>query len=294
MTSVPRTIVRGVVLLIFPSLVALSNGCHVKRESPPERTSSGKVETGSGSRVDNGEEAIRRVIEVVGVPAHLAQRASAELVTLTDDNTPFLSEQIVGRPLWQVVINNWKVELPSAASGFEDSFDRTFDVLVDAANGQILKIASRWPEGVPEISPEPPAWSAEDQMQRTGFEKYHGFPQDDPSLTFLEALDVVFREGVGSPFSAKQITAHYVVRSHMRREPKPVWAITLRGIPPLVAAFPGVPEDARNHLRNIVDASTGEWISADTSPQPISSAASPLLPPHSTQPTSRPRPGSPR
>lgn len=278
MKCLPKQIVWFV--LIASLLTGLAIGAAIRaglnENGSTQRGKRADIRSRSDWRVQNQEQAIRRVIEVVGVPAHLARRASAELVTLTDDHTPFLSERIVGRPLWQVVINNWKVELPSAASGFEDSFDRTFDVLVDAANGQILKIASRWPEGVPEISPEPPAWSAQEQMQRSGFEKYHGFPQDDPSLTFLEALDVVLREGVGSPFSAKQITAHYVVRSHMRSEPKPVWAITLRGIPPIHAAFPGVPEDARNHLRNIVDARTGEWISAGTSPQPIPSAASPV------------------
>ena len=184
------------------------------------------------SHIHNQAQAVAQVLETLGAPKHLRSETTAKLVTLAEDNTPFLSEQIVGRQLWHVIIKKWKLRLDSAIPGFEDSYERTFDVLLDLENGNILKIVSRWPEGIAQIAPEPPAWSAEEQMRASGLEKYHSFPESPPLITFLQALDIILTEGVGSPLVAKQIVAQYVVRSSMGRKPKRVWAITLRGIPP--------------------------------------------------------------
>ena len=235
-----------------------------------ERAPSAETESHSDWIVHNQAQAVAQVFETLGAPEHLRSETTAKLVTLAEDNTPFLSEQIVGRQVWHVIIRKWKLRLDSAMPGFEDSYERTFDVLLDPEDGNILKIVSRWPEGIAEIAPEPSASSAELQMRGAGLEKYHSFPKTKPSISFLQALDVTLKEGFGNPLQAKQIVAHYVVRSSMERKPKRVWAITLRGITPFRAAYPGVAEDARNHMRNIIDATTGKWISANTSPQPES------------------------
>ena len=180
-----------------------------------------------------------------------------------------MSGQIVDRPIWHVVIADWKLQLKSAPADAVDRYTRTFDILLEPKDGKLLKILSRWPKGAPPIAPQPAADSAAVQMKNAGLERYHAFPKTEPSISFLEALDVVLNDGGrGNPLVAKQILAHYVVRSAMGREPKAVWAITLRGIPPFRAAYPGVPVDARNHVRHIVDAKTGKWLSAGTSPQP--------------------------
>lgn len=219
-------------------------------------------------RISDAEEALTQARQILGLPDKMPPGSSATLVTLAEDTTPFLSEKLVGRPIWQVVLADWPLELPSAAEGAQDRFPRTFDVFVDPKDGSLLKLASRWPEGVPAIAPEPEAAFAEEQMGRAGLERYHGFPESKPAVDFIQALDVVYKQGVGNPLEAKQIIAHCVERSAMGKKPRAVWAITLRGIPPLRAAYPGVPVDARNHIRNIVDANTGEWLCAGTSPQP--------------------------
>ncbi len=221
------------------------------------------------------EQATSRVRRILGLPDRSPLKLTAGLVTLKEDNTPFLNGQIVDRPIWQVVIADWKLQLKSAPADAVDCYARTFDALLDPKDGKLLKILSRWPKGVPPIAPQPPADSAETQMNNAGLEKYHAFPETEPLISFLEALDVVLKDGgLGNPLVAKQILAHYVVRSAMGREPKAVWAITLRGIPPFRAAYPGVPVDARNHARHIVDAKTGKWICAGTSPQPQTSEES--------------------
>lgn len=216
---------------------------------------------------DDGE-AIAQARQILGLSEKSSARVSATLVTLAEDNTPFLNEKLVGRPIWQVVITDWRLELASAPQEARDSFGRTFDVFLDPPNGALLKLASRWPDGVPVIAPEPPAAFAAEQMKRAGLERYHGFVSPAPPVDFVRALDVVYKDGVGDPLVAKQIVAHCIMRSAMEQKPRAVWAITLRGIAPLKAAYPGVPIDARNHIRNIVDAKTGKWLSAGTSPQP--------------------------
>ena len=283
-----------VVTIFFIALgISAAIGPRLYQQNSNEQSKGAEIKSRATWRVENEQQAIAQVIEIAGVPEDLRSGMSGNLVTLAEDNTPFLSEQIIGRPLWQVVIQKWRLHLDSAIPGFEDRYERTFDVLVDPINGNILKIASRWPEGIPQMAPEPPAWSAQEQMGRSGLEKYHSFPQERAAITFLKALDIVLSEGVGSPLVAKQILGQYVVQSKMQGEPRPVWAITLRGIRILRSPPPPPPGAARserlyvlNRMRNIVHAQTGQWLSAGISPQPILGASS-------TRPNQPPPPPSP-
>ena len=257
--------------LIASLLAGLAIGAAIRaglnEKGSTEQSERADIRIRSDWRVQNQEQAIRQVVEVVGVPEDLLPGITAQLVTVAEDDTPFLSQQIAGRPLWQVVINKWRLHLDSAIPGFEDRYERTFDVLVDPVNGNILKITSDWPEGIPRMAPEPSAWAAEEKMGRSGLEKYHSFPDAKPLISFLEALNVLQREGVGSPLVAKQIIGHYVVQSRMAREPKPVWAITLRGIEmPWHGGPRGTPPTVLTRMRNIVHAETGEWLSASNQP----------------------------
>lgn len=214
------------------------------------------------------DQAIAKAREILGMADHMGLPSRAEIVILAEDNTPFLSEQIIARPVWHVVISNWNLELKSAAPDVKDSYTRTFDAFVDPLNGRLLKVVSRWPEGVPRIPPEPGAGSYTKQMRRSGLERYHALPEEDPPISFLDALDGIFKGG-RNPLLAEQIVGQYVIASAMERTPKPVWVITLRGNRPLwESAFPGAGVDGRNHLRHIVDPQTGKWICASSTPQP--------------------------
>ncbi len=59
--------------------------------------------------------------------------------------------------------------------------------------------------------------------------------------------------------------------SKMDSAPRAVWAITLRGLPPIPAHGFGaesVPVWQRNHMRNVVDAVTGQFLFATNIPTP--------------------------
>jgi len=195
-------------------------------------------------------------------------------INVYKDNTPFIHDHIQGK-LWLVEIKNVRLKLKSAIPGYEDKYVRDFEALIDPNTGNFLKITSKYKGFAPEMRPEPNSAVAEKQLIGSR-EKYLGFPQVQPNITFLDALNSVLIKGVGSPFLAKEIDGIYVMHSEMNAEPRPVWVITLRGIPPLELSGPmgATPEEymspvwQMNHIRNIIDANSGEFLSASNIPQP--------------------------
>jgi hypothetical protein len=135
-----------------------SNG----KDSKGKTTSTENDDT-SDWALQNEEHAIAKAREIIGVSERDIRNVTAKLVTLAEheDKTPFLHDQIIGRPIWQIVITKWKLRLTSAGPDEKDLYERTFDIFVDPKNGHLLKILSRWPKGVPPIAPRPPANSAE-------------------------------------------------------------------------------------------------------------------------------------
>jgi hypothetical protein len=195
-------------------------------------------------------------------------------VDVNDDNTPFLNRQINRKKnVWRIEIKNVRLKLKSVWPRYKDKYLRNFEVLVDPNTGHLLRIRSKFDGYDPNMLPEPPAEVAEARIRGGGHEIYHGFPAEPPNISFLEALDAIG----GHPLSAKEIYALYVMESDMNSQPRPVWAITLRGIPPLhtITVPPGVSQDKlppiwqRNHFRYVVNAVTGKVLFATTTPQPM-------------------------
>lgn len=249
----------------LPSVNAQGAECAHENEDGNEQD----LRIGSEWAIRTNDVAITRAYEILGVSDARELKVRATLTTLAEDNTPFLSTQIKGSPIWHVVVDNLMIRLERYA-GEEDRHTRTFDVFLDAAGGQLLKAVSRWPKGIPAIAPEPSSKSAEEQMRRAGEERYHSFPKDGPGITLLEALNAL--NDTENPLVAKQIRAVYVMWSQVGkwRTPRPVWAITLRGIPPISGTNPAIGINLRNHIRYIVDPKTRKWLCASTSPQPDS------------------------
>lgn len=221
-------------------------------------------------QLKNDRDAIDRAMEATQFAQLAGIQSSARLVSATDDNTPFLSKELIGRKVWRVEVDNVSLKLRSAVPGFKDHYLRKFVVILDAATGEVRKVVSKFHGNAPEMRPEPAPARAESQL-RASQEIYHGWPEEPPQISFLEALDAVLSGGIGSPFEAKEIIGVYVLESKMGSEPRPVWAITLRGIPPLQGHGPGadtVPVWQRNHIRNVVDARTGKCLFATNVPQP--------------------------
>lgn len=200
---------------------------------------------------------------------------SFERVDINDDNTPFLHREIIGKKgIWRIEIKNVRLKLKSAPPGFKDKYVRKFQVFVDPNTGHLLKVTSTFDGNDPDMLPEPPAAVAETRMKNSGNEMYHGFPAEAPKLSFLDALDIICSRGYPSPFVAKEIYAVYVIESKMGSRRRPVWAITLRGIPPIAPPRPpGVTKDSpvwqRNHIRVVVNARNGKMLFATSVPQPL-------------------------
>ena len=197
-------------------------------------------------------------------------------IDVNEDNTPFLREKIEGKNnVWLVEINNVKLKLKSAVPGFNDRYTRNFNVLLDPNTGNLLKITSKYEGYDPNMRPEPNAIDAEIQLSRQN-EKYLDFPDMLPNINFLDAIDAVGAKGIGSPFLAKEIYGLYIMHSIDNSEARPVWIITLRGLPPRVRHIPfGLSEEAlppawtRTFIRNVIDAQNGDVLFATTYPYPV-------------------------
>jgi hypothetical protein len=219
--------------------------------------------------VTNEADATARAIRLTQLD-RVSSKISARRVRITQDLIPFLGKQFIGRAAWRVDFEDASLKLDSAIPGFEDQYRRKFSVFLGESNGELLYINSKFRGAAPDMRPEPTGEPAEVQLLSEG-EIYHGLPEVQPKISFLDALDIVLSKGMGSPFLAKEIDGAYVLHSRMASRPKPVWMIMLRGLPPMPArgsAGDKVPVWQRNHMRNVIDAMTGEFMFATNSPQP--------------------------
>jgi hypothetical protein len=200
----------------------------------------------------------------------LSLTSSAMQTVIAESKIPFLQPTLTNRRAWRVEFAGCSLVLPSAAGEFRDREERRFVIRLDAETGQLIDIESHPEGGVEGLRPEPSAESAERQL-RTREEVYVALPADGPKVTFVRALDSVLANGGGSPFLAKEICGVYVMHSKLGSAPRPVWVITLRGIPPLLPKGPGadaVPIWQRNRIRYVVDANTGDCLFATNTPLP--------------------------
>jgi hypothetical protein len=149
---------------------------------------------------------------------------------------------------------------------------KALSVITNPHTQQILKIASAWPKSEAAIAPFPNAAEEEKQLRMKG-EKFIALPAGTPSVDFYTALKKLDLAGPISPKKAKQVMAYYVVHSTIRYSDRAVWIIQTRGIDlegeGYAAQRHGIPVDARNHMRHIIDAVTGDWLFSDTTPQPV-------------------------
>lgn len=220
-------------------------------------------------KIHDAVRATEEVRKLIGAAISPDVRAEASVAVASDDNTPFLSQRIVGKPAWRVELRDWKLQLPEVHADAPHSYNPNWEILLDPNSGQLLRIVSGHPIGDPPIPPEADAKSATEQLETTGNERYHGFPEEPPRISFVDAIRVLILEGE-NPLAARQIKAQYVEWSELGREHHSVWAITLRGIRFAMAERRGGPREAIYSIRHIVDAKTGKWLGATNSPAPTS------------------------
>jgi hypothetical protein len=223
-------------------------------------------------QLSNQSSAVERAIALTGLNI-VSGQVSAQLATINDTNTPFLAAQLKNRAGWCVEFDaaSFTGKLKSSQAGYRDPFEaqRKFVVSIDSKTGQLLSIKSQFKGEDGGLEPEPDTKTAESQL-KAGGEVYSGFPTVDPKITFLEAVDAVLAQGIGSPFVAKEVNGLYVMDSRVGSPPRPVWIITLRGLPPRPSHWSK--ENANTQvqsttMRNVVDAKTGKCLFATNFPR---------------------------
>jgi hypothetical protein len=200
----------------------------------------------------SGADAIAKANALTGLD-RLAGKPAVASVRVSKDVTPFLGQSNTGK-------SAWRLEYPAKAP-----FQSKFVVFLDAASGRLLYISAT----VDERRDPMPSYSEATRILRSQEEIYAGYPDQDPTVDFLSALESIARNGFGTPEHASEIHGAYVLDSQRGAPSRRVWAITLRGLPPIAAHGPGakdVPKAQRTHMRNLVDASTGKVLEAGNSP----------------------------
>jgi hypothetical protein len=214
--------------------------------------------TSSGGMADSARTAVASARQELGLLSE--GHAAGVPVRLDAATLPFLAAQLQGRSAWRVDIAQprWpSLDLPSV---------RALSVLLAPGDAAVVRVSSAWPDHEPPIAPYPPISVEERQLAAQG-ERFIRAPSRPARVSLARALAVIAANG-GDLAHTRQILAYHVIHQTLLYRDREVWIVQLRGISPFAAAGLGVPEDARNHLRHIVDAQTGEWLGADTLPQP--------------------------
>ncbi len=148
---------------------------------------------------------------------------------------------------------------------------KTLDTVTNPSTQIVYKISSPWAAGAPPIAPFPSADEEERQLRNLG-ERFVALPDAEPAIDFYTALKSIAATAPVVPQNAAQLIAYLVTHHTRKYDPRLVWIIQTRGVAWAAegyAAMGNVPVDARNHLRHIIDATTGEWLYSDTAPQPV-------------------------
>jgi len=236
--------------------------------------------------LDNAQ-AIQKALTVTGLAGMEQVQIAAKQENLQEaDKLPFLN--MAGDCLWRVSLLDIKPIVRKPAKGKEWGRPwyredggapveleqvHSLDVLINKASGKIIKVSS------PFVSGYPSKFSDEESLRAEG-KQYVGLPDVPPKISLMEALQATF-EGLGDTPAAKQIEASYVLyttdipSSSCHDSPCPVWAIILKGVPPLMWSItPVAPgEDGKPagpppylNMRHLVNAVTGEWMGASSIP----------------------------
>ena len=229
---------------------------------------SSSVTTAAGVKRYTADEAVKLATSCLGLPEVPKENVKVSSVRLSNQCLPFLADSLAGRETYCIEFSDicWRLSANSRSPINRNI--RHLKVFMAPDTGLVLKATSSWPEDAEPIPDHPPCAEEERQMSAAGL-CYVSLPMDSPKVSLIKALEVC------RPWDEDvvQIHACYVLESTVQYSARPVWVVHLRGFP----AFTGsglssqsrVPEHARNHLRNVVDAKTGEWLGADTTPQPV-------------------------
>lgn len=210
--------------------------------------------------VMSGEAAIIRTLETLGLSEEeLSVRV--DRVKIKGRLVPFVGQD-AEQAYRRVRIDNVQIKGRDHDRMLTNPHIRSFTVFLNPDSGQVMKVVSNRAEQC-QARPFPSVESEERQMRQIE-QTFTGVPAARPGVPLMQAIQNA--QGWGT---ATQIIAYYVLEewSTPKRAARPVWVVHARGIPPF-RRKPNIPVDAVNHMRTILNAETGEFISADTVPQP--------------------------
>jgi hypothetical protein len=227
-----------------------------------------KVKTMVQKNELNSAMKIVRVSEQLTGLGDFAEEMAVGKVIISNSPVPFLFKKVEQKKGWYIDYKGVSLAHAHDQSDGKTKYVHDFKVLLND-NGCLISVISVFSGNDPDMKPIPSAKSAQEQMQNEE-EIYIDFVNKCPSTSFVNALEIINIKGMGDPYAAKEIFAVLVLHATMDSKPREVWSITLRGIPPLNArgaAAASIPVWQRNHMRNVIDAETGEFLFATNSPQ---------------------------
>ena len=213
------------------------------------------------------EQAVAAAAADIGLKMYDARSVVVSKAAFGDESVPFLRESLKGKSVYRVVFKN--IELAEASGNDEafNSFIQTLVAFVSIETGRVVKVSSAWPVKCDRIADVPTC--AEEERQLGDSERYVKLAEKPPRTTLVKAITE------SRPWSQNvmQIHAYHVLHTCNGHKNRPVWIVQIRGveaIPTRARIDPNreMPDDAFNHLRNVIDSDTGEWLWADTIPQP--------------------------
>jgi len=207
-------------------------------------------------------EITERISRLTGLNA-IFEIESIDEIPANSANTPFLSKSLTGNAI-KVTFQQGALKLKSALPGAADKYERQFVVTLDATAKHLLSVFSPSMIKNPDIHRES-VEEAEKLLRQQG-ETYSAWPESDPKVSFLEALEIIQKDGVSQPLLSQEIEGFYVMHSEIGLPTSPQWIITLRGGPPHPRMPKSIPLWQRNHSREFVDAMAGKWLSAASYP----------------------------
>lgn len=146
-----------------------------------------------------------------------------------------------------------------------------FSATCDPADGAVLRVVLARDAAPEQVTLRYPADTVY-QLWKNNFEAWHAPLTQPPPVTLAQALAVVEKE-----FGAIQcalIVAHPVRWSEGGNEPRPAWSIDLRQM--VSSATADMPVRDGSHLRHIVFADTGQWVTAINTPHDLSVVVPPV------------------
>jgi hypothetical protein len=221
-----------------------------------------------------------KAIAVLGESMQGCERIACDLGSVSEDRTPYLNQQIEGKPIWSIVFRTPDNAVPGAPAPSQ----WRIEVLLDAQSGSLRRVVG-WkcdgngkfetPDGAKFC--EMSAHDMEQELTRDNFEKWNSFADRAPHTSLGDAI-LATRSSFGiSPTDGCCFWAVCVDVSvgSRGRDLGKMWNIESYGKKDPIGE-PNFPPGHRQRkiakdpyvgmLRHIVDDSSGKWKSASSAP----------------------------